>query len=141
VLLGFDPGRDKCGLAVMASDRTLLFQSVVSSKNAIAQIDQLLQTYPISLMVMGDQTSAKEWKSELKVNFPNLHIVSIDERFSSQEARQRYWLIYPAQGLSALMPMGLRTPPRAIDDIVAIILIERYLNQLITPMWRSPTPL
>jgi len=134
VLLGFDPGRDKCGLAVMALDRHLLFQAVVPSAKAIAQITELLQTYPISLMVMGDQTTSKSWKSQLRANFPTLHIVSIDERFSSQEARQRYWRLYPAQGLGALIPLGLRTPPRAIDDIVAVILIERYLSRLITPI-------
>ncbi|MGL4499883.1 MAG: resolvase, partial [Planktothrix sp.] len=26
-----------------------------------------------------------------------------------------------------LIPQGMRQPPRAIDDIVAILLIERYL--------------
>jgi RNase H-fold protein (predicted Holliday junction resolvase) len=132
MLLGFDPGRDKCGLAVMALDRTLLFQTVAKSHEAIAQIRDLLRAYPIAILVMGDQTTAKEWKAELQKNFAKLHIVSVDEKFSSQEARQRYWAMYPAQGLFGLIPLGLRSPPRPVDDIVAIILIERYLSRLIS---------
>jgi hypothetical protein len=31
-----------------------------------------------------------------------------------------------------LVPLGMRSPDRPIDDIVAIILIERYLSRLIS---------
>lgn len=132
MFLGFDPGRDKCGLAVMGLDRKLHFQAVVSSKEAIAQMESLLAQYPISMTIIGDQTSSKQWRSQLTTKFPNLRLVTVDERYSSEEARQRYWEIYPPQGLLGLLPKGLRSPPRSIDDIVAIILIERYLNRLVS---------
>jgi len=132
VLLGFDPGRDKCGLAVMGLDRTVQFQAVVPSEKAIEQIETLLKSYPISFMVIGDQTTSKTWRSELSAKFPSLRMISIDERFSSEEARKRYWLTYPAKGLTRLLPKGMRQPPRPIDDIVAVILIERYLNRLVS---------
>ncbi|MDE5111236.1 MAG: resolvase, partial [Trichodesmium sp. St7_bin2_1] len=48
--------------------------------------------------------------------------------YSSLEARERYWQIYPPRGFVRLIPPGMRIPPKPIDDIVAIILIERYLN-------------
>jgi RNase H-fold protein (predicted Holliday junction resolvase) len=132
VLLGFDPGKQKCGVAVMGLDRKLHFQAVVSSQEAIANVSNLLDTYPISQMVMGDQTASKQWKAELQSTFPDLRIVTVDERYSSEEARQRFWQIYPAKGLMKLVPLGMRSPDRAIDDIVAIILIERYLSRLIS---------
>ena len=132
MLLGFDPGKQKCGVAVMSLDRKLHFQAVIPSQEAIAQVGNLLDSYPISLMVMGDQTASKQWKAELKFTFPDLRIITVDERYSSQEARQRFWQIYPAQGLMKLLPLGMRSPNRAIDDIVAIILIERYLSRLIS---------
>ncbi|MFM6310413.1 MAG: resolvase, partial [Dolichospermum sp.] len=50
---------------------------------------------------------------------------------STLEARDRYWQMYPPQGINKLLPKGMRQPPRAIDDIVAVLLIERYLKQLI----------
>ncbi|NJL42454.1 MAG: pre-16S rRNA-processing nuclease YqgF [Pseudanabaena sp. RU_4_16] len=132
VLLGFDPGKDKCGLAVMGLDRQLHFQSVVPSSEAIAQIQDILQKHPVSLLVMGDQTTSKQWQAKLKDSFPNLLVVTVDERYSSQEARQRYWEIYPPKGMMRLVPKGMRSPSRPIDDIVAVILIERYLNRLVS---------
>ena len=132
MLIGFDPGRDKCGLVVMALDRKILYQAVIASNEAIATIKELTQKYAIALIIMGDQTTAKEWQSKFKTKFPEINIVSVDERFSSQEARQRYWQIYPAKGLIGLIPLGLRSPPRPVDDIVAMILIERYLSRLIS---------
>jgi RNase H-fold protein (predicted Holliday junction resolvase) len=132
MLLGFDPGRDKCGIAVMTGNQKILYQAVVDSDAAIATVTNLVQKYAIALIIIGDQTTSQVWKSQLKALLSKINleinIVSIDERFSSQEARQRYWQIYPPQGLVKLMPLGLRSPPRPIDDIVAIILIERYIS-------------
>ena len=131
VILGFDPGRDKCGVAVMGLDRQLQYHEVVSSSNAIATIEDLYQKYPISLLVMGDQTTAKRWKQQIQEKLsPTENIILVDERYTSLEARDRYWLMYPPKGLTKLLPKGMRTPPRPIDDIVAILLIERYLNRL-----------
>ena len=79
---------------------------------------------------MGDQTTSKMWKQKLTEILPeSLSIIQVNERYSTLEARDRYWQIYPPKGLTRLIPKGMRTPPRPIDDIVAIVLIERYLNQ------------
>ncbi|MEA5621678.1 resolvase [Nostoc sp. UHCC 0251] len=131
VILGFDPGRDKCGLAVMGLDRQLYYHQVVLAKEAIATIETLRQKFPISLMVMGDQTTAKQWRQQLYQELTEpLSIILVDERYTTLEARDRYWQMFPPQGLTKLLPQGLRQPPRPIDDIVAILLIERYLNRL-----------
>lgn len=131
VILGFDPGRDKCGIGVMGLDRQLLYHEVVLANEAIANIERQLQQFPISLMVMGDQTTAKQWKQRLhqELNQP-INIILVDERYTTLEARDRYWQMYPPQGITKILPKGMRQPPRPIDDIVAILLIERYLNRL-----------
>ncbi|AFZ47189.1 Resolvase RNase H domain protein fold protein [Cyanobacterium stanieri PCC 7202] len=128
MIIGFDPGRDKCGLAVMNQHKEILFRSVVNSSRAIALIQDLIAKYSPKLLVMGNQTTSKQWKAELKDNI-NLSIVLVDEKNSSVEARERYWLFNPPQGLGRLIPLGLRVPPEPIDDIVAVILIERYWHQ------------
>ena len=131
MILGFDPGRDKCGLAVVGKEQQLLYHQVVLSQEAIATIQQLCQQFVIETIVMGDQTTAKSWKQkivgELGTSIP---IVLVDERYSSLEARDRYWQMYPPKGIELLIPKGLRQPPRPVDDIVAILLIERYLEKL-----------
>ena len=138
VILGFDPGRDKCGLAVMGLDRQLHYHQVVLAKEAIVTIETLRQKFPISLMVMGDQTTAKQWRQQLYQELTEpLNIILVDERYTTLEARDRYWQMFPPKGLIKLLPQGLRQPPRPIDDIVAILLIERYLNRLTESAVRS----
>jgi len=135
MILGFDPGRQKCGLAVMGVDRNLYYHKVIAASEAIATIQSLRQDFPISTLVIGDQTSAKEWKQKLSSDLPEPpRIILVDERHSTLEARDRYWQMYPPRGLSRLIPEGMRGLPRPIDDIVAILLIERYLGQLIREM-------
>ncbi|ACK66092.1 Resolvase RNase H domain protein fold protein [Rippkaea orientalis PCC 8801] len=129
IILGFDPGRDKCGLAVRDQKDQILYHEVVSSEAAIATLKSVSQQYPIDLLVMGNQTTSKQWKKQLESELsPTFPIVMVDERNSSLEARDRYWQMYPPQGLTRLIPQGMRLPPCPIDDIVAILLIERYLN-------------
>ena len=132
VILGFDPGRSKCGLAIVGVDRIVRYQEVVNSVNAIATIQELQRKFPISLIVMGDQTTARDWRQKLDTDLPEpMRVVMVDERNSSLEARDRYWQMYPATGLMQLIPQSFRTIPRPIDDIVAILLIERYLERLV----------
>jgi RNase H-fold protein (predicted Holliday junction resolvase) len=128
MLLGFDPGRDKCGIAVMGQDQQIHYHQVVSADTALETIARLRQTYPISLLVIGDQTTTKQWQTRLNQALtPPLPITTVDERFSTLAARERYWQMYPPQGLQRFVPQGMREPPRPVDDIVAIVLLERYL--------------
>ena len=129
--LGLDPGKDKCGIAVMDLEKTLMFHQVVPSSEAISTISNLAQEFQVQQVIIGDQTTAKKWQQELeKSGWSADKIVMVDERYSSLEARDRYWEMYPPKGLSRLIPQGMRQPPRPVDDIVAIILIERYLAKI-----------
>ena len=130
MILGFDPGKDKCGIAVMGRDKKVCYHQVVLSEAAISTIQSLCEQFPIELLVLGDQTTSKSWKQKLTQSLsPEIEIVRVDERFSSLEAKERYWEMYPPTGFSRLIPQGMRTPPRPVDDIVAIVLIQRYLNK------------
>lgn len=130
MILGFDPGKDKCGIAVMGTDNNVCYHQVVPSESAISTIQSLCEQFPIELLVIGDQTTSKSWKQKLTQSLSlAVKIVQVDERYSSLEARERYWQMYPPTGLSRLIPKGMRTPPRPVDDIVAIVLIQRYLNK------------
>lgn len=129
-LLGLDPGRAKCGLAVVGLDRALLYHQVVPVDQVTLTIQSLRESYPISSIVMGDQTGSKQWQQRL-AELPNApRVTLVDERYSSLEARDRYWQMYPPKGLGKLIPQSLRGISRPIDDIVAILLIERYLKRL-----------
>ena len=126
-ILGFDPGRDKCGVALMDTQPKLIFHQIVDSSKAIATIQQLTNKFAIDSMVIGDGTTSKSWQDRLE-SIVTVPVITVNEANSTLEARDRYWVMYPPQGLQRLIPRGLRVPPRPVDDIVAILLIERYLN-------------
>lgn len=130
VILGFDPGRQKCGLAVMGLDRVLRYHTVVTAAEALAHIQELRQKFPISIIVMGNQTTSKDWRQQLLTLPDSPRVMLVDERYSTLEARDRYWQMYPPQGVGRLIPQSLRSISRPIDDIVAMLLIERYLDRL-----------
>lgn len=129
MIIGFDPGKDKCGIAVVGENQQIYDLRVVPADDALKVIQSLCGRFAIQFLVMGDQTTSKTWQVKLE-NTVSLPIILVDERNSSLEARDRYWEMYPPQGLQKLIPQGMRLPPRPVDDIVAIILVERYLQQI-----------
>ena len=126
-ILGLDPGRDKCGVAVMNNEQKVLYHQIIDSQNAIATIQKLNREYTIDLIVMGDGTTSKIWQQQIE-SIATMPVVTVNETNSTLEARDRYWVVYPPKGLRRMIPSGLRIPPRPVDDIVAILLIERYLD-------------
>ena len=130
-IAGFDPGKDKCGLAVAAADGSVCYHEIVASDRVASTIADLLQQFPISVFAIGDRTTSKTWQQQLTAILPSeITIVRVDERNTTLEARDRYWQMYPPRGLARLIPQGMRLPPREVDDIAAILLIERYLQAL-----------
>jgi RNase H-fold protein (predicted Holliday junction resolvase) len=132
MFFGFDPGKDKCGLALVSAEGQLIRHEVIPAPEALSILQRWADEISIKQLILGDQTGSKQWRSKIQARFPDLEIITIDERYSSLEARDRYWQLYPAQGLQKLIPQGMRQPPRPIDDLVAVILVERYLARLKT---------
>lgn len=128
--IGFDPGRDKCGLALMeAQTGQVLEHSILASSEAIAVLSEIFQTRSPQLLVLGNQTTSQQWQAQLSALPSAPPIALVDERNSTLEARDRYWQMYPVRGWRRLLPQGLRQPPRPVDDLVAILLLERYRQQ------------
>jgi RNase H-fold protein (predicted Holliday junction resolvase) len=144
-VIGFDPGRDKCGIArvqwpcrspvsggtgqAFRPDIAIDQMEVVESASAIAAVVAQCQIHPITTIVIGDGTSSKHWRQQLAAALPEtVTLVAVNEYNSTQEARDRYWRIHPARGLSGLLPPKLRSIPGPIDDIVAVILVERWIT-------------
>jgi hypothetical protein len=125
-LAGLDPGRSKCGLVrTDAACREVLEAHVLAPEACFERLLQWRRQGLIRAVVMGDGTGSKGWSARLKDLLP-LH--RIDERNTTLEARQRYWRLEPARGWRRLLPEGLRQPPRDWDDIVAQVLLERWLG-------------
>ncbi|NLM54051.1 MAG: RuvX/YqgF family protein [Firmicutes bacterium] len=127
-VLAIDPGTDKCGLAVVDRERVLR-RWVAPRIQLLREVGSALGCYQLNLIVLGDRTGSARFRRELAQAFPHVDIVAVDEHLSSVEARQRYWQENPPRGWRRFIPLGMQVPPEPFDDLVAVILAERYFRR------------
>jgi RNase H-fold protein (predicted Holliday junction resolvase) len=126
VALAIDPGHAKCGLAVVRADGAVLHKQIVKTSDAVSRTEQLVAEYHPAALLVGGGTGSKPLLRALLA--ANLEVAPerVDERHTSELARARYIETHPPRGLQRLLPRSLRIPPEPIDDLVAVILAERY---------------
>lgn len=126
-VLAIDPGRDKCGLAVVQRDGRVLHHSIVATDQVANQVAGLVKEHRVEGIVIGDRTAAKQVARALAAVPLPANPVLVDEHRSSEEGRRRFFRDNPRRGWRRLLPVTLQTPPRPYDDYVAILLAEKYL--------------
>jgi len=120
VVLGIDPGHH-VGLAwVDASGKALAL--VVVEETGIDG----LQVPPTLTVALGDGTGSRRMRRRLEDL--GVSVTLIDERHSSEEARERYWSVHPARGPLRWLPIGLRPPPADLDAYAAWVIALRALR-------------
>ena len=128
-IIAIDPGREKCGIAVVHRQNGVLTQKVINTIELNTVVQQLITDYHTSTVVIGDGTSSHEAKQSLeqiKIAGQPLVVIFVDEHHSTDQARIRYWSENPPRGLMRLIPVTMQVPPKPVDDYVAVILAERY---------------
>lgn len=128
MILAIDPGREKCGLAVLDNSANVLEKKVFLRSELNYEVVSFLSKYQIQTIVIGSGTSSKSLEKELSRIDLRCSLVFAPEKFSTLEARRKYWHDNPPRGLLRLVPASLLSPPVPIDDYAAVILGERYLN-------------
>lgn len=126
-VLAVDPGRDKCGLAVVRPGE-VLHREVVPRAELAGRVAELSGRFGVTAVVVGDGTGSPAVLRELAGLGIPVHVVP--EAETTLEARRRYFRDNPPRGLWRLVPDGLRVPPRPVDDYVAVLLAERFLEGL-----------
>ena len=129
-ILAIDPGREKCGAAVLDQEKNVLWRGVVTTGDILAVSRELTRQYGLRTVVLGNQTHSGEVRENLQALLDSQtvsEIVFADERGSTETARFRYWQAFPPAGWRRFLPRGLLVPPCAIDDFAAIIIGERFL--------------
>ena len=140
IALGFDPGRDKIGFAVVNLDGELLLSGIFRSEEYKAFFDAITSnpeslsewaiegnfhvtasqaiTDSLAFIAVGNGTHSKSFLDILKANL-ECEILIVDEKNTTLEARNLYWKIHSPNFWIKLLPKGLRVPNRILDDLAA----------------------
>lgn len=125
-VLAIDPGRAKCGIAVVDADLAVRYRAVVPTTDLSSMLADLCALHEPSSVLLGDGTgSARIHQSILSLSL-DCPVKMVEECHTSEAARSRYVSEIPARGWRRLLPSTLRTPEEPYDDFVAVILAERW---------------
>jgi RNase H-fold protein (predicted Holliday junction resolvase) len=125
-IVGIDPGRDKCGVAVLNSSAEILFEKVIETSEFETILKNLVEQYNPQLVILGDGTTHKN--AEKILRSLNLEVKVVDEKHTTEEARKLYWKKNPPHGWRRILPTSMQVPPEPVDGIVAEILVKRHLK-------------
>lgn len=131
MILAIDPGKDKLGVALYDERKgNVIFYEIVSRDAFPEWLARLMEKYSLERFVIGDGTHSESVQAELQTLAPHCSIVVVDEAYSTLEARDLYFQFYPPKGVKRFLPRSLQTPGRPVDDLVAIIILKRYLGDM-----------
>ena len=137
-LLAIDPGRAKCGLAVVsgpdiassAEPTHCLERAVVETERLTPAVGEILRRRPeIVLMLIGDGTNSATLRKALAETFSHIPLQIVNEHNTSQRARQRFLAENQAPGWRRLLPQSMRSPEAPYDDYAALLLAEDYFSK------------
>jgi RNase H-fold protein (predicted Holliday junction resolvase) len=124
-VLAIDPGREKCGLAVLDAEAGLLERRVVARRELPEIVRDWCGRYHPDLLLLGSGTGSRDlWQPLSALSVP---LRRVPERETTRRARQRYFVDHPPRGWRCLIPHSLQTPSLPIDDYAAWIIAEQFL--------------
>ena len=124
-VLAIDPGRDKCGVAVLSPAGAILFRQVVPTAQLENVVSTLVEKHAPTIIMGNGTTSAAAKK---RVETLGGAVTLVDEYRTTDAAKAAYWEAYPPRGWRRLVPRGLLVPPVPVDDFAAVILAQRFLQ-------------
>lgn len=124
-VLAIDPGRDKCGIAVLTAEGTVLYQEVIPAERLVDAAMRLVAAHDPTI-IMGSGTTSAAAKRRIE-EAGGGDVVLVDEYRTTDEARRAYWKKYPPRGWRRFVPRGMLLPPEPVDDFAAVILAQRFL--------------
>src|SRR5215470_10953351 len=128
-VLGIDPGRSKCGLALCIPGRVLA-KAIVPCLGVPAVVLAWAGKHTIDAIVVGGATGSRQVMAALAGLQASGRLPPVtveEERDTTLAARRRYFEEHPARGWRRFVPRSFQVPPEAYDDYAAIVIAERRL--------------
>lgn len=133
-ILAIDPGKEKCGLALVDYCGQVELLKALSLADFRVAFDSFYQKYEIDYILLGNGTGSKNFVSKLTVfNDEKLtnKIKIVDEKHTTLLARKIYWQMNPPKGWRRLLPQGLLVVPEVIDAYAALAIARKWLEEKI----------
>ncbi len=128
-IISIDPGHQKCGIILADLDELLVIEGKIVKKDYVIElISNWHQDHQIKIVLLGNGTTSQYWKDKLIANKIS-PVILVDETRTTLRARERYMELNPNKFLFEMFFRILLFPPKNLDSIVALILIEDYLDR------------
>ena len=131
-ILAIDYGKKRTGIAV-TDPLQIIAQGLttVDTHMALVFLKDYMQKEEVETIIIGDPrnlddsptdatAAAAEFTKKLKRHFPNVNIITVDERFSSKLASR------------AMVEMGMKKKDRQkkgmVDEVAATMMLQEYLE-------------
>ena len=133
-LLAVDPGRAKCGLAVVTGPAQegqaprCLERAVVAAERLTLAVADILRRRPdIGRILIGGGTNSATLRRALEAAFPQLPLQTVDEHNTSARARQRFRprRIPPPDGVACCRPASV--PRKSLTTITPQLCLRRII--------------
>jgi len=130
-ILAVDPGRGKCGVAVVDAGKVVA-RAVVS----VRQLDELIadwsSRYGVERILVGDRTGSKAIVRLVASAVRDVPLTLVAETGTTLDARKRYFRDHPPEGWRRFIPLTLQVPLEPYDDYAAVVLAERFMARMST---------
>ena len=125
--ISIDPGISKCGLIVADLDfKKVCLAEVIKSGNLLTYLKKICQDKQQFQFIIGNGTSSSHYIKKLSNFAPNLIIA--EEKNSTYRAKQRYFEIFPSEGLKIFLPREIFILNKNLDALAALVILEDYYN-------------
>lgn len=132
--LGIDPGSHKIGIAVVDSQKRVVYKNIVNSVNIVDVLNSIVEEYDIEDIAIGNSGNCKKFISYLnliKIYRANqrkkLNIHVIDERNSTIEARKIF--VQKEKNLLKRFWTYICSMFIPLDDYAAFVIACRLISQ------------
>ena len=129
IVLAIDPGKKKCGIAVVDNQLRFIAGEVVNTEELIKKIEMYLQKHDINNVLIGNGTNSGEIIKNIEKRFPSIKAIKIAEKNTTMQARKRYFDYHPPTGLLRIFPISFLIPPCPYDDFAALLIAERFFKK------------
>lgn len=130
IVLAIDPGRKKCGMAIVDSRLNFITGEVINTEKLVSKVHIFLKNYGINHILVGSGTHSGEIIKIIREEFPQAMLTKVTEKYTSMEARKRYFKYHPPKGIVKILPSSFRIPPHPYDDFAALLIAERFFVNL-----------